>query len=58
VVGLITDDDETAFREEVSGLVVFQDNSLSLNVSKAKELIVDCRKTEGQATPPSTSTGL
>ena len=38
VVGLITDDDETAYREEVSDLAVrCQDNHLSLNISKTKE---------------------
>ena len=42
VVGLITNNDETAYREEVRDLAVwFQDNNLSLNVSKTKELIVD-----------------
>ena len=41
VVGLITDE-ETAYREEVSDLAVWcQDNNLSLNVSKKKELILD-----------------
>ena len=45
VVGLITDNDETAYREEVRDLSVWcQDNNLSLNVSKTKELIVDYRK--------------
>jgi hypothetical protein len=40
-VGLITDDDETAFREEVRDLAVWcQDNNLSLNVGKTSELIV------------------
>jgi hypothetical protein len=42
VVGLVTDNDETAYREEVRDLAVWcQDNNLSLNVSKTKELIVD-----------------
>jgi hypothetical protein len=45
VVGLIPDDDETAYREEVRDC---QDNNLSLKVSKTKELIVDYRK-QGQA---------
>ena len=37
VVGLITDDDETAYRQEVSDLAVWcQDNNFSLNVSKTK----------------------
>jgi hypothetical protein len=45
VVGLIPDKDEMAYREEVRELAVWcQDNNLSLNVSKTKELIVDYRK--------------
>ena len=45
MVGLITNDDETTNREEVSDLAVWgQDNNLSLNVSKIKELIVAYRK--------------
>jgi hypothetical protein len=51
VVGLIIKNYETAYREEVRDLAVWcQDNNLSLNVSKTKELIVDCRKRRaGQA---------
>ena len=41
MVGLITDNDETAYREEVRDC---QDNNLSLNVNKTKEIIVDYRK--------------
>ena len=42
---MITDDYETAYREEVCDLAVWcQDNNLSLNISKIKELIVDYRK--------------
>jgi siderophore synthetase component len=45
VIGLITDNDETAYREEVRDLAVWcQDSNLSLNVSKTKEMIVDYRK--------------
>ena len=45
VVGLITNNDETAYREEVRDLAVWcQYNKLSLNVSKTKELIVDYTK--------------
>jgi hypothetical protein len=45
VVGLITDNDETAYWEEVRELAVWcQDNDISLNVSKTKELIVYYRK--------------
>ena len=45
VVGLMTDNDETAHREEVRDLAVLcQDNTLSLNVIKTMEMIVDYRK--------------
>jgi EAL domain-containing protein (putative c-di-GMP-specific phosphodiesterase class I) len=45
VVGLIRDNDDTAFREDVRDLAVWcQNNNLSLNVSTTKELIVDYRK--------------
>ena len=58
VVGMITDNDETASREEVKDLAVWcQDIHLSLNVSKTEELIVDYRKREAKHTP-FTSTGL
>jgi hypothetical protein len=52
VVSRITNDDETAYREEVRDLAVScQDNNLSLNVSKAKELIVDYRKLRTEHAP-------
>jgi hypothetical protein len=39
VVGLITDNNETAYREEVRDLAVWcQDNNLSLNVIKTKDM--------------------
>ena len=45
VVGLITNNDETAYREEVRALGVWcQENNLSLNVNETKEMIVDFRK--------------
>jgi hypothetical protein len=45
VVGLITDNDGTAYGEKVRDLAVWcQDNNLSFNVSKTKELIMDYRK--------------
>lgn len=45
VVGLITDNDESAYREEVHTLTnQCHDNNLSLNISKTKELVVDFRK--------------
>jgi hypothetical protein len=52
VVGLITDNDEAAYREEVRDLAVWcQDHNLSLNVSKTKELIVDNRKRRAVQAP-------
>jgi hypothetical protein len=52
VVGQITDDDETTYREVVRDLVVWcQDNNLSLNISKTKDLIMVNRKTEGRVHP-------
>jgi hypothetical protein len=53
VVGLITNNDETAYREEVRDLAVW---CLSLNVSKTKEMIVDYRKRRAER-HPLTSTG-
>ena len=58
VIGLITNNDETAYREEVRDLTVLcKDNNLSLNVIKTKEMILDYRK-GGRSTPPFSSTGL
>jgi hypothetical protein len=58
VIGLITDNDETAYREEVRDLPVWcQNKNLSINVSKTKELIVDYRKRRAKHAPFS-STGL
>ena len=52
VVGLITDNDETAYWEEARDLSVWcQDNNLSLNVSKTKELNVDYRKRRAKQAP-------
>jgi hypothetical protein len=52
VVDLITDNDETAYREEVRELaVLYKDNNFSLNVSKTKELIVDYRKQWAEQAP-------
>jgi hypothetical protein len=45
VVGLITDNNKAAYREEVRDLAMWcQDNNLSLNVIKTKEMIVYYRK--------------
>ena len=50
MVGLINY--ETAYREEVGDLAVgCQDNNLSLNVIKTKEMIVDYRKKRTEHAP-------
>ena len=52
VVGLINDNDEAAYTEEVRNLAVWcQDNNLSLNVIKKKEMIVDYRKQRTEYAP-------
>ena len=52
VVGLITDNNETAYREEVRDLAGWcQNNKLSLNVTKTKEMIVDYRKRRTEHAP-------
>ncbi len=53
VLGLINNDDEAAYLDEVERLTSWcQDNCLSLNVSKTKELIVDFRKRQQQPYTP------
>jgi hypothetical protein len=45
VVGLIINNNKTAYRQEVRALVEWcQENNISLNVNKTKELIVDIRR--------------
>ena len=52
VVGLITDNDETAYREEVRDLAGWcQNNNLSLNVTKTNEMIVDDRNRKTEHSP-------
>lgn len=52
VVGLVTSDDETSYREEVDSLVVqCEDNNLALNVDKTKELLVDFRRVPPEHLP-------
>ena len=52
MVGLITNNDETAYREEVRALGVWcQENNLTLNVNKTKEMIVDFRKQQREDPP-------
>ncbi|KAI3376226.1 hypothetical protein L3Q82_016729, partial [Scortum barcoo] len=54
VIGLITGDNETAYREsEVRALTSWcQDNNLHLNISKTKELIVDFRRRQRKEPRP------
>ncbi|KAK0136663.1 hypothetical protein N1851_027166 [Merluccius polli] len=48
VIGLISNNDEWAYREEVQHLAMWcPNNNLALNTKKTKELIVDYRKTKG-----------
>jgi hypothetical protein len=52
VVGLIINNDETAYKEVVRDLAVWcQDNNLSLNMIKTKEMILDYRKRRAEYTP-------
>ena len=49
---LITNNDKTASREEVRALGVWcQENNLTLNVNKAKEMIMDLRKQQREQPP-------
>ena len=48
---LITNNNETAYREEVRDLAACQDNNLSLNVIKMKDMIVDYRKRRTEHAP-------
>ncbi len=53
VLGLINNNDEAAYLDEVERLTSWcQDNRLSLNVSKTKELIVDFRKRQQRPYTP------
>ncbi len=53
VLGLISNNDETAYLGEVERLTSWcQDNCLSLNVSKTRELIVDFRKRQQRPYTP------
>jgi hypothetical protein len=52
VVGLITNNDEAASREEVKALRErCQENNLILNVNKTKEMIMDFRKQQREHPP-------
>ena len=51
VVGLITDNNETAYREVRDLDWWCQNNNLSLNITKTKEMIVDYRKRRTEHAP-------
>ena len=51
MVGLITVNDEMAYREVRDLAMWYQDNILSLNVIKTKEMIVDYTKRRTEHTP-------
>ena len=52
VVGLIHNNDESNYREEVSRLTTWcSDNNLTLNVEKTKEIVVDFRRAHTQHPP-------
>ncbi len=52
VTGLITDNNETAYREKVSTLTKWcQENHLSLHIDKTKELVVEFRRQSREHTP-------
>ncbi len=59
VLGLISNNDEAAYLDEVERLTSWcQDNYLSLNVSKTKELIVDFRKRQQRPYTPLMISGI
>ncbi|KAK3574354.1 hypothetical protein QTP86_005145 [Hemibagrus guttatus] len=52
VVGLISKNDRSAYRQEVQRLTVWcKANSLSLNVDKTKEMVVDFRRAQSDHSP-------
>ncbi|KAI4892573.1 hypothetical protein NFI96_024740, partial [Prochilodus magdalenae] len=52
IVGLISKNDESAYREEVQRLTDWcRTNNLSLNVDKTKEMVVDFRRTRRDHSP-------
>ncbi|KAK3559123.1 hypothetical protein QTP86_005037 [Hemibagrus guttatus] len=52
VVGLISKNDESAYREEVQHLTAWcKANNLSLNVEKIKEMVVDFRRAQSDHSP-------
>ena len=53
VVGFISNNDETHYRQEVQHLTEWcSDNNLVLNTTKTKEVIVDCRRSRNTTPSP------
>ncbi|KAI4888889.1 hypothetical protein NFI96_000986, partial [Prochilodus magdalenae] len=53
VIGLIRDNNETAYRDEIQHLSTWcHNNNLTLNTQKKKEIIMDLRRSRSQAHPP------
>ena len=52
MIGLISNGDETAYRQEVRGLELWCGENLILNIKKTKELIVDFRRKGPFPFPP------
>eukprot|EP00061_Rhincodon_typus_P004028 g21585.t1 len=52
IVERVSNNDASNYRREIEGLVTrCNENNLSLNISKTKELIIDFRKKGGENTP-------
>ena len=58
MLGLVSNDDETAYRDTVGALVEWSRvNNLSLNIGKTKELVGDFRRQKGDLLPQTISGG-
>ena len=58
IVGLISKGDESAYKEEVEGLVAWDErNNLTLNVKKTREMIIDFRRSRPDHYTPLTING-
>ncbi|KAK3506173.1 hypothetical protein QTP70_013429 [Hemibagrus guttatus] len=51
VVGLISKNDESAYRDELQRLTAWCKDHLSLNVEKMKEMVVDFRRAQSNHSP-------
>jgi hypothetical protein len=58
VVGLITNSDESEYRDQVNKLISWcNDNNLELNVNKTKEMIVDSKRKKSSPSSPLVTDG-